>query len=51
MAGCDAYLTKPLNEKQLSMVLAKHDESTALQRWDAMHPHEPLVDKFALKLR
>jgi two-component system, cell cycle response regulator len=51
MAGCDAYLTKPLNEKQLSMVLAKHDGSTALQRWDAMYPHEPLVDKFALKLR
>jgi two-component system, cell cycle response regulator len=51
MAGCDAYLTKPLNEKQLSGVLAKHDESTALQRWNAVHPYEPLVDKFAPKLK
>jgi two-component system, cell cycle response regulator len=50
MAGCDAYLTKPLNEKQLALVLAKYDESTALQRWDAVHPHEPLVDTFAPKL-
>jgi CheY-like chemotaxis protein len=50
MAGCDAYLTKPLNEKQLSMVLAKHDGSTALQRLEAMHPYVPLVDKFASKL-
>lgn len=51
MAGCDAYLTKPLNEKQLSVVLSKHDGSTALQRWDAAHPHVPLVDKFALKVK
>jgi two-component system, cell cycle response regulator len=50
MAGCDAYLTKPLNDKQLALVVAKYDESTALQRWDAVHPHEPLVDKFAPKL-
>jgi two-component system, cell cycle response regulator len=49
MAGCDAYLTKPLNEKQLALVLAKYDESTVLQRWDAVHPHVPLADKFALK--
>jgi two-component system, cell cycle response regulator len=51
MAGCDAYLTKPLNEKQLSSVLAKHDESTVLQRWEAVHPYEPLVDKFAPKMK
>jgi two-component system, cell cycle response regulator len=51
MAGCDAYLTKPLNEKQLSLVLAKHDGSTALQRWEAVHPHKPLVDKFASRLK
>ena len=25
MAGCDAYLTKPLNERQLAAVLVKHD--------------------------
>lgn len=24
MSGCDAYLTKPLNEQQLGMVLAQH---------------------------
>jgi two-component system, cell cycle response regulator len=51
MAGCDAYLTKPLNEKQLSLVLAKHDGSTALQRWEAVHPKVPLVDKYAPKLK
>jgi two-component system, cell cycle response regulator len=51
MAGCDAYLTKPLNEKQLALVLKKHDESTALQRWESVHPTAPLVDKFAPKLR
>jgi CheY-like chemotaxis protein len=27
MAGCDAYLTKPLNERQLAAVLVKHDPS------------------------
>jgi two-component system, cell cycle response regulator len=51
MSGCDAYLTKPLNEKQLALVLAKYDESTARHRWDAVHPHEPLVDKLAPKLK
>jgi two-component system, cell cycle response regulator len=51
MAGCDAYLTKPLNEKQLALVLKKHDESTALQRWESVYPTAPLVDKFAPKLR
>ena len=49
MAGCDAYLTKPLNEKQLALVLSKHDDSTALQRWDAVHPTKPLVDHYASK--
>lgn len=51
MAGCDAYLTKPLNEKQLALVLKKYDDSSALQRWDAVHPHKPLVDKFAPKMQ
>ncbi len=27
MSGCDAFLTKPLNEQQLAMVLAKHAAS------------------------
>jgi DNA-binding response OmpR family regulator len=27
LAGCDAYLTKPLNESELVGVLAKHDQS------------------------
>jgi two-component system, cell cycle response regulator len=47
LAGCDAYLTKPLNEQQLAGVLSKFDESTVLQRWEAMHPKAALVDKFA----
>ena len=51
MAGCDAYLTKPLNETQLALALAKHDGSTALQRWEALHPRESSVDKLALKLK
>lgn len=29
LAGCDAYLTKPLNEQDLITVLAKHDRSVA----------------------
>ena len=29
LAGCDAYLTKPLNERDLIAVLAKHDRSIA----------------------
>jgi two-component system, cell cycle response regulator len=29
LAGCDAYLTKPLNERDLIAVLAKHDRSVA----------------------
>lgn len=29
LAGCDAYLTKPLNERELVTVLAKHDRSMA----------------------
>ena len=49
MAGCDAYLTKPLNEKQLALELAKHDGSTASQRWAGLHPTKPLAEKFAVK--
>lgn len=29
LAGCDAYLTKPLNERDLIAVLAKHDSTVA----------------------
>ncbi len=29
LAGCDAYLTKPLNERELIAVLAKHDRTVA----------------------
>ena len=47
MAGCDAYLTKPLNDKRMASVLAKYDESTATQRWEAANPPEKLVDSFA----
>ena len=49
MAGCDAYLTKPLNDKRMASVLAKYDESTATQRWEAANPPEKLVDSFATK--
>ena len=49
MAGCDAYLTKPLNDKRMASVLAKYDESTATQRWEAANPPEKLVDSFASK--
>jgi two-component system, cell cycle response regulator len=47
MAGCDAYLTKPLNDKKLGTVLAKFDESTVAQRWEASHPHQALVDTYS----
>lgn len=44
MSGCDAYLTKPLNDKKLGEVLAKFDFSTITERWEAAHPYQPLVD-------
>jgi two-component system, cell cycle response regulator len=47
MAGCDAYMTKPLNEKQLTSVLAKFDDSTMTQRYEAANPHVPLLDTYA----
>ena len=47
MAGCDAYLTKPLNDKKLAVVLAKFDESTMAQRWEASNPRQPLVDTYS----
>jgi CheY-like chemotaxis protein len=31
MAGCDAYLTKPLNEKHLVTILVKHDAAMAAE--------------------
>jgi two-component system, cell cycle response regulator len=44
MAGCDAYMTKPLNEKQLTSVLAKFDDSTISERYEATNPRSPLVN-------
>ena len=47
MAGCDAYLTKPINDKKLAGVLAKFDESTVSQRWEASNPRQALVDTYS----
>lgn len=47
MAGCDAYLTKPLNDNRLGSVLAKFDQTTIAQRWEAANPRQPLVDTYA----
>ena len=47
MAGCDAYLTKPLNDNRLGAVLAKFDETTVAQRWEAANPRQPLVDTYS----
>ena len=46
MAGCDAYMTKPLNEKQLTTVLAKFDDTTMTQRYEAANPRVALVDTY-----
>ena len=46
MAGCDAYMTKPLNEKQLTTVLAKFDDTTMVQRYEAANPRVALVDTY-----
>jgi CheY-like chemotaxis protein len=46
MAGCDAYMTKPLNEKQLTTVLAKFDDSTMTERYNAANPRVALVDTY-----
>ena len=47
MAGCDAYLTKPLNDNRLGAVLAKFDQTTIAQRWEAANPRQPLVNTYA----
>jgi CheY-like chemotaxis protein len=51
MAGCDAYLTKPLNDKKLAVVLTKYDDSTVTERWEAANPRQPLVDSYAPRSR
>jgi two-component system, cell cycle response regulator len=51
MAGCDAYMTKPLNEKQLTSVLAKFDDSTMTQRFEAANPRSPLIDHLNSQMR
>jgi DNA-binding response OmpR family regulator len=43
MAGCDAYLTKPLNEKRLASVLAQFDSSTMTQRWQNLNPQTGML--------
>lgn len=51
MAGCDAYLTKPINDNRLGAVLAKFDQTTITQRWEAANPRQPLVDTYAPQSR
>lgn len=51
MAGCDAYLTKPLNDKKLAAVLTKFDDTTITERWEAANPRQPLVDTYAPRSR
>lgn len=51
MAGCDAYLTKPLNDKKLAAVLTKFDDTTVRERWEAANPHQPLVDTYSPRSR
>ncbi len=36
MAGCDAYLTKPLNEKRMASIVTKFDKSSVTQRSTAL---------------
>jgi CheY-like chemotaxis protein len=51
MAGCDAYLTKPLNDKKLAAVLTKFDDTTITERWEAANPRQPLVDTYSPRSR
>jgi two-component system, cell cycle response regulator len=41
MSGCDAYLTKPLNEQQLGMVLAQHAAASVKKAVSATGPARP----------
>ena len=43
MSGCDAYLTKPLNEQQLGMVLAQHAATSIKKAVPAESPERPSV--------
>jgi two-component system, cell cycle response regulator len=45
-AGCDAYITKPVNEKRLASLLIKLDKSTLTQRWHAANPRQSLQETF-----
>jgi two-component system, cell cycle response regulator len=51
MAGCDAYMTKPLNEKQLTAVLAKFDQTTMTQRYEANHKNSRILNAATPELR
>ena len=44
MAGCDAYLTKPLNDKRMASIVAKFDKTTVTERWAALNQHYPVAD-------
>jgi CheY-like chemotaxis protein len=45
-AGCDAYITKPVNEKRLASLLIRLDKSTLAQRWHAANPRQSLEETF-----
>ena len=45
-AGCDAYITKPVNEKRLASLLIRLDKSTLTQRWHAANPRQSLEETF-----
>jgi CheY-like chemotaxis protein len=49
MAGCDAYLTKPLNDKKLAAVLGKYDASTVAERYESANPRQTLADLYTFR--
>ena len=51
MAGCDGYLTKPLNERHLASVLAKFDDSTVAERFAASSSPQPMVSNLHPNVR
>jgi CheY-like chemotaxis protein len=49
MAGCDAYLTKPLNDKKLAAVLGKYGASTVAERDESANPGQTLADLYTFR--